>query len=330
MNNIQLRLTEEIRLLHENSSPSDFNKNLNELLSKYDFKINETVTSEESDILQYMEYFLAEKKYEGVAEGTYENYKHTITKFANDHKSIKIKDITIHNLRSWIASMENYKVSSKNGYISRIKTFFAWLKYEDYIHKDVSLKLKLLEQPKRLKRGLDVIELERMRCACETDRERALVEVLFATGCRISEIENMNFSDLDSVNNTIKVIGKGDKERIVCFTDKSFFYLKKYIDARETFDDLDALFVSERFPYQRLKRRSLGLIIKGIAERTNIEISVSPHRFRHTMATLGIQSGVDLVTIQHLLGHSSPDMTLIYAQQSMDNIKHEYKQKMTH
>ena len=95
-------------------------------------------------------------------------------------------------------------------------------------------------------------------------------------------------------------------------------------------DDKPALFVSERKPHQLLKRRALGLIITKIYERTDIDEGLYPHRFRHSFATLSLQSGMDLTTIQTLLGHSSPDMTLRYAEQSMDNIKHAYRQKLTH
>lgn len=141
---------------------------------------------------------------------------------------------------------------------------------------------------------------------------------------KISEVVKANISDLDLSNNLLRVIGKGDKERIVFFNDKTKLHLKNYIDTRK--DNEDALFISSKFPHNRISRRGLELIVSKIGVRADIGKSVFPHLLRHTMATLGLQSGADITTIQHLLGHTTPSTTQIYAETSLDNLKHEYKQ----
>jgi integrase/recombinase XerD len=131
----------------------------------------------------------------------------------------------------------------------------------------------------------------------------------------------MNFNE-----NSLRVIGKGDKERFVFFSDKTKLYLKKYLEDDRNKDNEDALFVSEKFPYNPLGRRGIETIVTRITKRTDFNKKVFPHLLRHTMACVGLQNGADLVTIQNLLGHTDPSTTQIYAQNSIDNLKHEYKQ----
>lgn len=295
-----------------------------------DFECKEIIKEEvDSDILLHLEYYLDAKKFDGITQGTLDNYERAIKKLAEAFPNRKVSDISLDDLRSYIMRLPGIKkATSRNTVTSQIKSFFAWLKYEDYIHKDPSLKLKLMKVPKRLRTGLSITELEKVRIACVTKRERALVELLFATGCRISEIAALNRDDLNMSDFTINVIGKGNQEHTVCFNEKATLYLKYYLDERT--DDNPALFVSERKPYQRLKRRALGLIVTKIYERTDLDEGLYPHKFRHTFATLALQSGMDLTSVQKLLGHSSPEMTLRYAEQSLANIKHSYHQKMNH
>lgn len=105
-------------------------------------------------------------------------------------------------------------------------------------------------------------------------------------------------------------------------------YIQKYIDTRR--DVNPALFISMKFPYGRLNKRGIEVIISRLGRRAKIERPVFPHLLRHTMATLGLQAGADLTIIQHLLGHTVPSTTQIYAEQSIDNIKHQYKQNLIH
>lgn len=327
MNYENRRLFEEIMRAKAKFGDDEFEAELSKLM--HNFEIKEIVREDcESDILQHLEWYLEGKRFDGITDGTLENYERAVKKFATAYPHRRVSDITIADLRSYIANMTEKKNTTKNTIISQLKSFFAWLKHEGYISRDPSERLKLFPVPKRLRKGLSIVELEKVRIACVTPRERALVELLFATGCRISELAALNQDDLNYSDFTIDVIGKGDKQRTVCFTEKAALYLEYYLMTRD--DDNPALFVSERKPHQRLKRRALGLIITKIYERTDLDEGLYPHKFRHSFATLSLQSGMDLTTIQTLLGHSSPDMTLRYAEQSMENIKHSYRQRLTH
>lgn len=328
MNHENRRLFEEIMKAKSKFGDDDFAIELSKLM--INFEVKEIVKEDlESDIIMYLGYYLEAKQFDMIAQGTLDNYERAIRKLAEAFPKRKVADLTIDDLRAYVNSLPGIKkATSRNTVISQLKTFFAWLKYEEYIHKDPALRLKLAKVPKRLRSGLTITELEKVRMACVTRRERALVEILFATGCRISEIVALNREDFNLNDFTINVIGKGDKEHTVCFNEKSILHLNYYFNERKDYNP--ALFVSERKPHQRLQSRSLGLIVKKIYERTDLDVGLYPHKFRHTFATHALQAGMELTSVQKLLGHSSPEMTLRYAEQSLGNIKHSYHQKMNH
>lgn len=278
------------------------------------------------DIREKIFLYLKVKKLAGYSGQTLKNYEYALEKLATFINK-PVATITTNDLRMFfILNSEGKKPSTINSNIFYIKAFFSWLELEELIPKNPAKKLETTKLPKRLRKSLTVEELERLRIACKDDRDRALVEFLFATGCRVSEVVNCNIEDLSFSSNTLRVIGKGDKERIVCFSDKTKLYIKKYLKSRQ--DNNPALFIGIREPYNRLSKRAIELIIHKIAERAGFNKSVFPHLLRHTMATLGLQNGANIITIQHLLGHTDPSTTQIYAENSIENVQHEYKQHM--
>ena len=297
--------------------------------SMYNYEVHTLEKSlVKGDLHEKLFLYIKVKKLAGYSDSTLSHYNYTLDKLAV-FLNKPVSTVTTNDLRMFlILNSEGKKPSTINSIIFYIKAFFAWLESEDLIPKNPARKLEVNKVPKRLRKALTVEELERLRIACKDNRERALVEFLFATGCRVSEVVNCNIEDLNLNDNSLRVVGKGDKERIVCFGDKTKVYLKKYIDNERRKDNDPALFVSQKFPYNRLSRRGIELIIHNIAERAGFNKSVYPHLLRHTMATLGLQNGANLVTIQHLLGHTDPATTQIYAENSLENIKHEYKQHM--
>jgi len=295
--------------------------------SMYNFEVH---TLEKSlikgDLNEKIFLYIKVKKLAGYSDATLRNYQYTLYKLAI-FLNKPVGTITTNDLRMFlIMNSEGKKPSTINSIIFYIKAFFTWLEGEELIQRNPARRLEVNKVPKRLRKSLTVEELEKLRIACKDNRERALVEFIFATGCRVSEVVNCNIEDLNFSENSLKVIGKGDKERIVFFGDKTKVYLKKYLEDRK--DSNPALFIGIKKPHNRLKKRAIELIIHDAAERAGFSKNVYPHLLRHTMATLGLQNGADLVTIQHLLGHTDPSTTQIYAQNSLENIKHEYKQHM--
>lgn len=305
----------------------DEQKKVRELLhiSLYNYEV---ISAEKSlvtsDLKEKILLYLQVKKLENYSEDTLKNYTYTLRNFS-DFMIKPVSTITKNDIRYFMAlNYSKLKPSTVNNKIACLKTFFEWLEQEELIQKNPARSLSNTRLPKHLRHSLTLEELEKIRIACIDYRERALIEFIFSTGCRISEVMNSNISDIDFSNNSLKVIGKGDKERIVFFNDKTKLHLKNYIDTRK--DKNEALFISTKFPFHRVSKRSLEVIVTKIGQRANIGKPVYPHLLRHTMATLGLQSGADITTIQHLLGHITPSTTQIYAENSLESIKHEYKQ----
>lgn len=293
-----------------------------EALYKYEITSKETALVT-SDIEDKMQIYIASKRLDGLSEKTLKNYNYELIKFASCLVK-PIATVTTADLRMYLsARCKNMKPSSMNAQISILKSFFGWLCDEEYIPKNPTKKLKQTKEPKRLRHALTDEEVELLRQACKTNREKALIEFLISTGCRLSEIVGINKEDVAWHDMSLNVIGKGNKERKVYFNIKAKILLKKYLETRK--DNNPALFVTIRAPYNRMGGRSIEREIQKIKEHAGFDKSVYPHLFRHSFATHSINSGMPLQILQHLMGHESPDTTLIYAELNEDNVKHEYK-----
>lgn len=213
-------------------------------------------------------------------------------------------------------------MSSLSSKLSVLKSFFGWLTNEELLLRDPTAKLKPPKQEKRIPQALTIEELEMLREGADSNRQRAFIEVLYATGCRLSEIHDLNIKDIDQQAMSARVIGKGNKERVVYFSFRAMYHLKKYINSRT--DDDQALFVTIRKPYRRLSKRAIQREIEKVARQSKVK-NVSPHTLRHTFATLTLNNGAELAAVQALLGHESPETTMIYAQLTEDKKHEAYK-----
>jgi len=262
-----------------------------------------------SDLREKIELFLAGKRLEGMSEYTLKGYRielNVFSRFVNK----PVAEISTNDIRSYLSQFEHLKISSISAKLYVLKSFFGWLTNEEIISKDPTKKIKSPKKQKRLPKALSPGELELLRDNCKTLRERALIEVLYATGCRLSEIAGMNRSQINWQRMSYKVIGKGNKEREVYFSEKAFYHLRKYLMTRT--DTEDALFVTQRKPYRRVSNRAIQREIAVIAKRAGLEKKVHPHVFRHTFATDLLNNGADLAMVQALMGHEDPSTTLVY------------------
>lgn len=277
-----------------------------------------------SDLEEKIMLYLQVKKLEHYSESTLRNYFYILRRFEGFMKK-PVATISKNDIRFFLANCyPNHKASSVNSVIFCLKAFFQWLADEEMIPKNPARLIKETKLPKRLRKSLTAHEIERLRVACKDTRDRALLEFLFATGCRVAEVVNVNISDLNFNNNSLIVIGKGDKQRTVYFSDKTKLYLENYLNERK--DNNPALFIAERKPFNRVGPRGIEGIIAKIGIRAKFTKDIYPHLLRHSMATLGLRAGADISTIQHLLGHTSPATTETYAEQSDINLQHEYNQ----
>ena len=297
---------------------------LSEVISKFDVK---RIESEEPhpDLQEKIQLFLSGKKLEGLSSITLSDYKLHLKRFSDEVKK-RVDDVTTADIRVYLGQFSNQKTSTISTKLSVLKSFFGWLAEEELLLRDPTRRIKPPKKEKRLPKALSIEELEMLRESCETVRQRALVEVLYSTGCRLAELHNINKSDIDYSTQSCRVIGKGNKEREVYLSFKAIYHLKKYLLSRND-DDL-ALFVSERQPHGRLSMRGIQRDIKLIAQVAALQKNVSPHKLRHTFATLTLNNGADLVAVQELLGHENPATTQIYANITAERKREQHRKHL--
>lgn len=299
-------------------------QNLRDILEEilYDVTISpaSTALTVVNDMPSKVMLFLASKKLDGCSKNTLANYSLALKKFCSVvHKDVE--QIDSMDIRRYLAlySKRGVKNTTLATIISCLKSFFGWLENEEYITKSPMRKIKNIKVEKRVRKALTREELEMLRDACRTLREKALVEFFYSTGCRLDEVQKLNISDIDGSCGKVMVIGKGNKERPVYLNAKAILHLKKYLASRN--DDNPALFVTERRPYERLGRRSIERTFSNLGKRACISKAVYPHLLRHTTASTMLQNGATMAEVQHYLGHDSPVTTQIYAEMDTQTIR---------
>lgn len=290
----------------------------------YDYEVQTKCTSLiTSDILQKAQLYIAVKKLEGLSEQTLYNYSLFLHHF-NEFFTKPCSTITTMDLRMYLSSIgQGKKANTINGYITCMKNFFGWLQNEGYLIENPAAKLKPSKVPKIILEGYKADNLEKLRDACKTIREKALFELLESTACRISEIINLKISDISWSEQSAKVTGKGNKQRIVYFSTRAKLAIQSYLESRNS--PCENIFISEKFPYRAVKARAVQLVISKIKKRSGVDERVHAHKFRRTQATHLLNSGMSLQGVQKILGHESPETTQRYAQISQENLKNEYK-----
>ncbi len=243
---------------------------------------------------------------EGFSPHTIDAYRLQHQLLVRDVGDLDIKDVTLHILREHLSHQGHLKPTSIGHKIRAIKSLFNWLVEEELLLRNPTLKLNEPKRGKRVPKALTIEELELLRDSCSSSLEHALIEFFFASGCRVAEIQRLNRNDIDWQRGAVNVLGKGNKEREVYFGAKSRIWLQRYLRGRT--DDDRALFVTERQPH-RMSIHEIQYIFKRIASRCNLEERVSPHKMRHTLATVLINQGAPLVTVQSILGHEKPETT---------------------
>ena len=218
------------------------------------------------------------------------------------------------------------KSSSISRRISCLRTFYNYLEDQKMVDGNV---FKLIRNPKLDRKLPNYLSYEELRIIFDSIdisdsvglRNRLLIEMLYATGCRVSEIANIKISDINFNNNSIKIFGKGSKERIVYFGDYARYYLDIYL-SKNINNNSKYLFVNEN--NDKMDITEIEKIIRDIVHNLTIKSHVTPHTFRHTFATHLLNNGADIKTVQELLGHSSLNTTGIYTHVSNERLKEIY------
>lgn len=272
-------------------------------------------------IKEFVSYLKIEK---GLAENSIFAYQNDVAKLHDFSVSIdkNAEQISYNDLKLFIAALYDLGLSARTQarIISGIKQFYGYLLLENYITVDPS---ELLDQPKigrKLPEVLTIEEIDRLIDALdmsktESHRNKAIIETLYSCGLRVSELVNLRFSDLFFEEGFIRVIGKGNKERLVpvsASVEKEISIYNDHIRRHQNIKkgDENVVFLNRRGG--KLTRVMIFTIIKDLAERIGLQKTISPHTFRHSFATHLLEGGANLRAIQEMLGHESITTTEIY------------------
>lgn len=298
---------------------------LEDVVVNYELKIREGLGTI-SDLPTRINDYISCRRLDGMAESTLKNYRYHLDRFSKFVQK-RATTVTTADIRSYLADLvetRGLKNSTLETEKSMLKAFFTWLEEEEYILKSPAKKIRPTKVEKRVRKSLSLEELELMRDACKTARERCMLELFYSTGVRLDELSRMNVDGFNWVENSIRVIGKGNKERVVYFSDKAKVYVKKYLAVRGGFSDL-ALFLTSKAPHNRMGRRSIEQEIAKIAGTAGLEKRVFPHLLRHSFATQGAKSGMSLQALHDLLGHSNINTTMVYVDNDPEAAAYEHK-----
>jgi integrase/recombinase XerD len=271
-----------------------------------------------------------------LSQNTIISYKRDLSAFGLFiGKNTNIDKITLKNIEEFIKSLKDKKQqeSSIIRNVSAIKGLFKFLIDEDIIDFNPTLDLQKIKMPSRLPKALSIEQIfkiiENVNGAQKTDlRNRALLELLYATGARVSEIANLQLEDIDWDEEYVKLFGKGSKTRVVPVGKKALIEVKNYITngrwqfLKKNKPLKNVLFVNAYG--EKMSRYSIYNVIKEAAKKVNLEKVISPHTFRHSFATHLILGGADTRIVQELLGHESLSTTQIYTKITVDHLREVY------
>lgn len=257
--------------------------------------------------------------------------KSTITQYSRELKQLMLYtgmsplEMTESHIRNYLAHGKierRWKDKTFNSKVRSLRSFFKWAYTEDVMKNDPMKKIKETREEFRMGNILSPEQREIFRCACRTNRELAIVDLLYSSGGRISEICQLNINDLDYTNRRMIIYGKGKKEREIYFSAQARVHIVDYLEGRD--DNNPALFVSGRIPHQRLTKDGIRYILKDIQKRDDRlkNIKISPHVFRRTCGTDMLNRGAPIEMVKEKLGHEKADTTLhCYAKISREAVR---------
>lgn len=280
---------------------------------------------------RYVRYLRLER---GYSDNTIEAYTHDIDYLLNylRNENLKVEDVKLDNLENFAAVIYEFGIasSSQARILCGVRSFFKYLVISGILKDDPS---ELLEAPtvgEHLPEVLSTEEIDRMEAAIdlskwEGQRNRAIIEVLFSCGLRVSELVNLKFNDIFEREKFLRIIGKGDKERLVPISDSALHEIQLWLYDRNLMKikpgEQDYVFLNRRGAH--LTRTMILIMIKRTAEEAGITKTVSPHTLRHSFATELLKGGADLRAIQEMLGHENIKTTQIYTHIDITTLREE-------
>ncbi|NLI55690.1 site-specific tyrosine recombinase XerD [bacterium] len=277
----------------------------------------------------FLSYIELEKEYSKNTISSYKNdlddFKEFLTKIDKDPIEIDKKDIFNYLV---FLSKKKLKPASLRRKISALRSFYKFLIREELIENDPTIDLTLPKKDKVLPDVISVEEIEKLiniipEKGFKGKRDKALIELLYSSGLRVSEIINLKINEIDLKNGYLKCFGKGSKERIVPFGSFAKDLLIEYIEERDKNNiNSDLLFVTKKG--KKIVRQEINNILNRYAKKSKLKKKIHPHMLRHSFATHLLERGADLRSVQELLGHVDISTTQIYTHLTKEHLREVY------
>ena len=265
--------------------------------------------------------YITAMQIQGRSEKTIRRYEYIIKRMMANAQ-VPTRMITVYHLRRYLANEKSRGISDRTleGIRQVFSAYFNWLQREGLIETNPSANLGAIRFPKKQKDIYSETDLEKLKMHCSSQRDLAILCFLKATGCRISEMTNLNRADVDLTSLECRVMGKGAKERTVYLDPVAGMTLQTYLDERK--DESDALFVGKGS--ERLQPGAVRRVLTKLGELAHVD-HVHPHKFRRTTATNLIRHGMPIQEVAAILGHDKLDTTMQYVVLNKTDIKNAYQ-----
>ena len=280
------------------------------------------------DFIDYLEY---ERNYSNNTIIAYRNNVMQLIEYLNDNKIDDIKKVDYDTIRNYLSYLYNkkYEAKSISIMISSMRSFFKYLKSNSIISNNPMLLISNPKVEKKLPKYLTINEIEKLLNTPDMSdsvgiRDAFILELLYVSGIRVSELVNIKINDITPTEKKIKILGKGNKERYVLYGRRWMNLLNKYMSIREKFLKYSNEYLILSKTGRKLNTREVRNIINRIKSKAGIDISISPHTFRHTFATHMLNEGADLRAVQELLGHENLSTTTIYTHLTNEKLRRTY------
>ena len=287
----------------------------------------------DKSIQKFIEYLEYEKGYSKKTIISYEKDLELFDAYLKENKITNISSIDYNIIRKYLSYLHDkqYEATSISRKISTLRTFFKYNLKEKNIKSNPMTLISNPKKEKKLPKYLNYEEMEKLLNAIDTSelegiRDKLIIELLYSTGIRVSELVNIKIQDIKIKENQINILGKGNKERIVLFGEKAKESIKIYLNAYKEYFEGNILnnYLLINKKGKQLSTNKIELIVKDVLRKSALKLNISPHTLRHTFATHMLDSGADLKSVQELLGHENLKTTAIYTHISNERLKNVF------
>lgn len=275
-----------------------------------------------------LEDFLMSKSLEGLTNTTITRYRYELNKMLN-YINKSVQNISDGDISGYMQAYKHHRHVC-NHTLKNVRavygTFFSWLRDHGRINKNPMVMVESVKVEKKIMHPYSDSDREKMLRSCKTLRDKAMLEFLYSTAVRVSELVALNIDDIKFGSKDLIVWGKGNKERRVYINERANLYLREYLLSRT--DNNPALFVSVKSPNCRMTKAGIEDIIRRIGQRAGVE-KAHPHRFRRTALTNALNRGMPLQEAMILAGHAKPETTMRYCTVDIEAVQYHHKKYLS-